>query len=87
MHKSIYVYVSKFMFTYKAIKCLSNQLKLNGPILYMSIIYITILTNIQKNTAVKNCIYAHDKKYVNISFLVHFICLKYPSKVIVTLAK
>ena len=41
----------------------------------------------KKNTAAKNCIYANDKKYVNISFLVHFICLKYPSKVIITVAK
>ena len=36
---------------------------------------------------IKNCIYAYDKKYVNTSFLVHFICLKYPSKFIVTVAK
>ena len=35
----------------------------------------------------KNCNYAHDKKYVNIFLLVYFICLKFPSKVIFTVAK
>ena len=39
-----------------------------------------------KNTAAKT-INSHDKKYVNISFLVHFICLEYPSKVIVIVAE
>ena len=41
----ICLYVSKFTFIYRSI---SNQLRLYGPILHMFIIYITILTNIQK---------------------------------------
>ena len=55
-------------------------------IIYVHNIYNHI-NQYPKNTAEKNCIYAHDTKYVNISFLVHFICLKYTSKVIVTVAK
>ena len=60
----------------------STQVK-RTYILYVHNIYNHI-DQYPKNLAAKTVIML---MYVNISFLVHFICLNYPSKVIVTVAK
>ena len=75
-HAQVYIclYVYRFMFTYRAIKCLSNQLRWTGPILYVSIIYITILTNIKKAPQQKLhlCSWQEACKYILFSALYMF---------------